>query len=82
MCERAGVAWLGQGVVVVMLAGMSEPLSVYSYVTCLQAYLKQLMAGAGGARGLGFARVGIQCLATLLPALYHFNYASDLLQVD
>jgi len=35
----------------------------------------------GGAAALATARVAVRCLAGLLVALPHFNYASDLLQV-
>ncbi len=53
--------------------------------TLRQAALKRLLAVAsgagGGAAALATARVAVRCLAGLLVALPHFNYASDLLQV-
>jgi nucleolar complex protein 3 len=49
-----------------------------------QAYLKELLAAARGPRrgadAAAHARVALRCMCSLLIALPHFNYASDLLQ--
>lgn len=47
-----------------------------------QAFLKGLLRGAQGHRGMPVARAAVKCMATLLQSRFTFNFASDLLQAS
>ena len=57
-----------------------EAALLRAYQAYLRALLAALTATRRGKAPLAHGRIAVKCMAGLLAALPHFNYASDLLQ--